>query len=463
MALTDQYAKEVARGATSQSFEDWSKAHTQNVRQSIQSLLGREARGGEAEALAAGEGDVGRIRERLVDPLGFQSREQATQQEAFARRQTQEREALQGRQRAEEEGLFREFERLSGAQEKLPTAMQRLRGEQRIPQLEEQLNIFKGESRSIKNLLDRLDEDVTTRTQGTLTNEAQRRRQIAAEEEPLQKTLGRLGMAAEPILEAISKGESNVVQQLQLLTAEQQRELQPVLLRIDRMSDRFSREMTGFTQDKQTQLTLLLDKMQSDRQLSQLEWQQANQLAAAEREFAQQKQLLEQQFAHQEKQALLGYEKIDLGNRVAITDKQGNILRYEPKGKVPGSGSGTGGTALDSVLNKLLGKDGGREEPGLPVVGGEALPSGFGSVSNLQGIPLGQRSMFQTLQSSTDTIQGAGTPAQGAQLQVAGSRPASTQAKGRQEIMRNAFAGFLPSSQGGSLLDSATRILGIVR
>ena len=46
---------------------------------------------------------------------------------------------------------------------------------------------------------------------------------------------------------------------------------------------------------------------------------------------------------------------IDLGNRVAITDNKGNIIRYETKGVSPGTGGGILSTLPISVQTKLIG------------------------------------------------------------------------------------------------------------
>lgn len=43
---------------------------------------------------------------------------------------------------------------------------------------------------------------------------------------------------------------------------------------------------------------------------------------------------------------------VDLGNRVAVMDNQGNIIRYEPKGTSPGTGNGDGGS--NSLTSKQV-------------------------------------------------------------------------------------------------------------
>lgn len=206
-------------------------------------------------------------------------------------RQRAEQEALLARQKAEQEGYFGQYESTIAGQEKLPSIYQRLRTEQGLPELEQQAGVFKEQIFKTKDLLDRLDEDINARTVGTFTTEAQRRRQIAAEGEPLRTQLGRLGTGLEPISERLTAGLGQVSTLLGLESSERERTLKPLEMRIGALSDRFAREITGYTQSSQNELTALLDKLENERRLEQREWERVQQLAAEEREFARQKAL----------------------------------------------------------------------------------------------------------------------------------------------------------------------------
>jgi len=228
----------------------------------------------------------------------------------YAQAHKAETEALLRRQRAEQEGLFRKYETMIGGQEKLGTAYSRLKEEAGLPEIRQQIDIFKGQIYKIKDLIDRLDEDISARTRGTFTTEAQRRRQIAAEQEPLQTQLGRLGTAVTPFLEREAAGMQEVGTRLGLLQQQQAKELQPIEARINTISDRFAREITGFTQAKETELDILIDKVQRHRELQDREWQRIQDLAREEREFARQKQLaaIEHRYAMREAAASRAYE-----------------------------------------------------------------------------------------------------------------------------------------------------------
>jgi hypothetical protein len=200
--------------------------------------------------------------------------------------------SLLSQQKAEEEAMFGKYESAVTGQEKLGDAFTRLQTEQGVPELQETIGGFKGEIYKIKDLIDRLDEDITSRTSGTLTSEAQRRRQVAAEEEPLARTMSRLGTAAEPFVEQLNSTQQLIATQLGLVSQDQQKELQPLILRIEATSDRFAREITGYTTAKETELTVLLNKLDAQRALDKQEWDRVQEIAKEEREFLKEKQLI---------------------------------------------------------------------------------------------------------------------------------------------------------------------------
>lgn len=215
-----------------------------------------------------------------VDPL-----------KVFADSQKAASDALIARQNTEQEGLFGNYETIRKNQEALPALYNRLQNEAGIPGLSEAAQGFKNEIYKVKDRLDRLGEDVTARTSGTLTTEAQRNRLQTAEAEPLQTNLSRLGTGLAPISDMLSSATQSVSTQMGLQTDQQERELEPVKLRINAISDKFAREITGFTSNRELELTGVLDKLKRDRELSDRDWELAQTLAAEERAFSRQKAL----------------------------------------------------------------------------------------------------------------------------------------------------------------------------
>lgn len=193
--------------------------------------------------------------------------------------------ALLARQNAEQQGLFGQYSAAIAGQEKLPDLYTRLQGELGIPALSEQTQNYKNEIYRTQALLDKLPDDVTSRTQGTYTTEAQRDRIIAAEGDPLRTSIGRLGTGLQPFADMLTGAQGQLSTLLPLYEQQQQKDLSPLELQINSVSERFAREITGFTDSKQTQLDAILDKLNRDRTLSDREWQAAQDLAKEERDY----------------------------------------------------------------------------------------------------------------------------------------------------------------------------------
>lgn len=232
-----------------------------------------------------------------------------TDLQQFAAGQAQQQQALIDKQNAEQEGLFKQFDTARQTQESLPAMYQRLRGELGIPQLQQTFGGVSSEITRTKDLLDRLDEDVTARSLGTLTTEAQRRAMIASEGDPLRTNIGRLGSGLEPIAQALSAAQGELSNQVQLGSQQQERELDPLKARISAVSDRFARELTGFTESKQTTLDALLDSIERQRYVSDRDWQTAQTLAAEEREFQRQKDLAATEYARSQEASTTDFNR----------------------------------------------------------------------------------------------------------------------------------------------------------
>ncbi len=217
----------------------------------------------------------------------------------FSNRYRSEQDALLGRQKAEQEGLFGQYEQKLGGQEKLPALYTRLQQEAGLPELQKQRDVFNTQIYGVKNMLDRLDEDVTSRTQGTITTEAQRRRMVGAEGETLNNQLGRLGTGLQPVADLYNQASSQVGTLLGLTQEQNQLELSPLNMRINALGDRFAREITGFDNTRQTELNTILDKLTRERALADREWQRVAELAKQEAAFAQQKKLIQTQMQSQ--------------------------------------------------------------------------------------------------------------------------------------------------------------------
>jgi len=282
---------------------------------------------------------------------------------AFAEQQRKATEEFLARQKGEEEGLFGQYEGKIAGQEKMSDLYARLKGEKGVSGLEGQVEAFKSQIFKTRDLLDRLDEDITERTKGKFMSEAQRRRQVAFEEEPLMTQLGRLGTGMQPITERLTAAMSEIGTQMGLTKEDQDKALRGIETRIMAMSDRFAREMTGFTADRELQLTSILDKIQRGRELADRDWQLAQDLAKEERDFAKQKTL-----------SAMSQAKAAAGTKELMTYIEELLRQGQDLVETPAGSSGSGKSAQD-----LFGLEGIRPQTGFrDIFGGSfKLPSGF--------------------------------------------------------------------------------------
>ena len=232
--------------------------------------------------------------------------EPAFDPEAIYKSMEASRQAEQNRLRGEEESLFQKFETAQAGQEPLSTAYERMSTEQGIPGLTAQLSTVRGEVAKTGDLLDRLEEDINARTTGQLLSEPQRRRLLASEETPLRTQLGRLVTGQAEASGQLSTALQLVGNKMTYFTAEQQRQIQPILARISAFSDRAAREMSGFTEGLQDQLSLILAKIQRGQQLADQDWQQASDWSKMERQFEMDKDKIRLQGEWDVKKSLSG-------------------------------------------------------------------------------------------------------------------------------------------------------------
>lgn len=212
--------------------------------------------------------------------------------QALVAQQKQQFQDLLNNQKSEQQGLFGQYQQRVSAQPNLTSVFQQAQNDRGLPQLQGAINLFQGQVGDVKGLLDRLNENTQSRTSGTNANQAYLDRLRASEGGALNTQLGRLGAGLEPVVGAYDLASRDVGQLLDLTQKQQAKELSPLEMQIGSLGDRYSREITGFTKNKEDELTTLMDKIQRDRELSDREWQRAQQLAAEEREHQRQRSYL---------------------------------------------------------------------------------------------------------------------------------------------------------------------------
>lgn len=163
----------------------------------------------------------------------------------------------------------------------------RLETQAGLPELRGVSTSLSKEIANVEDYLQSIEQDVSARTRESLVTEAQRRGIVAETRRLPEERLTRLGTALGRIGERISTSERGISTKVSLALQGQQMELEPLELRYKTIIDQNVRRTTGFVADRQTQLDLLFDKLQRERQLSDMELQQASQLAQEERQYYQ--------------------------------------------------------------------------------------------------------------------------------------------------------------------------------
>jgi len=161
-----------------------------------------------------------------------------------------------------------------------------------LPEMRKTATTLRGQVGSIEDLLSQVEGDVSATTRDSLVTEAQRRGMVSAKKEPWIERLNKLATSLGRVEQGISAAGADISQRTGLVLQGQQQELEPYKMKIQVMADRSARLMTGFTSDREANLTILMDKLQRERQLDDREWQEASDLAQSKLEFDQQKELL---------------------------------------------------------------------------------------------------------------------------------------------------------------------------
>lgn len=191
---------------------------------------------------------------------------------------------ISGQFASEDPWLEALFTRMGDRQDPLDIYSE-LEAEAGLPELRASANTLTGEINNLEDTLRLVEGDVTARTRESMLTEAQRRGLVTEKRRPIIDQLKELGTGLGRVMAGIGRAESNIGTKTQLAMQGQQMELEPLQLMYSTMVDRNARLLTGFTEDRQTQLDMLWDKLERTRYLSDREWDLANKIAAEERSY----------------------------------------------------------------------------------------------------------------------------------------------------------------------------------
>ena len=265
-----------------------------------------------------------------------QARKDAEARAAYEAAQARGTEYL-GKARAEEESLMGKFTSAVQNLEPSQAIYQRLGAEQGLPGLKtaaEQLTSkVKAVPGEVKNL--------ASQFAISAPRQAQRVTQMLSELAPAQQ-------------EAVTQFQnsvSEVSRQLGFALDDQKTQLQPFSQAFAVLSDRISREMTGFTNDTQNRLNLLLDELKQTGSLATAKLNAAYEMAKQEADYLQKKDLLQasNQITEANGRKLLinmvtGEVVADLGSTSSGKGTSGinfvstppGTINFAPKGTTPG-------------------------------------------------------------------------------------------------------------------------------
>jgi len=252
---------------------------------------------------------------------------------------TKEREAgsqaLLASQKAQQEELFGKYKSAVAAQPTMQASYKQLSTEAGIPELQSQITDINKQMSSVQQMLNNLDVNIGEQTRGSWATQSQREQLKAAQMGGLTRQMANLGAAAAPLSNQLTASQQNIATQLGLISADQQKQLQPFIMEIDAQSDRFAREITLYDQTTQDTLSALIAKAGREAEMQQAEWDKAMKLAEQEQQYLYQKALNAQQIA-----ASYGLKRMELAASTArpsvgeaLSNMAGQYTHYHPRTK----------------------------------------------------------------------------------------------------------------------------------
>lgn len=155
-----------------------------------------------------------------------------------------------------------------------------------IPEMKNVATTLRGQIANTEDILNRAETDVSARSRNSIVTEAQRRGMLGAYQEPYQKQLGTLSTNLGRVSDYITSAGADLGTKVGLALKGQELETDPYKMRINILSDRSARLTSGFTQDREMQFNILMDKIQRGRTLTDVERQQAFELAKLEKQYS---------------------------------------------------------------------------------------------------------------------------------------------------------------------------------
>lgn len=206
-----------------------------------------------------------------------------------------------------------------------------------LPQLRKTAGSLQEQIGSLEDTIRSIEPNVSATTRNSLVTEGQRAGMVQAQQKPFLQRLGEVSTSLGRVQQGITAGLADIGTKTGLVLQGQEKQVEPYLQRLNMLSDRAARLMTGFTSDRETRLSILMDKLQRQRQLEDREWQEASDLAKEERDY-------EFQFKKITATAQANTQVIEVGGRKKLINSATGAVIAD----LGSTSSGTGGTVNTS-------------------------------------------------------------------------------------------------------------------
>ncbi len=200
-----------------------------------------------------------------------------------------------------EDKAFNDYVMASRGQEKPLDVYGRLENEAGIPRLRMAASTLSGQVNDLEDTIRNIEPTINATTKNSLVTEGQRGMMVTEGKRLPQERLGMIGTALGRTMQGIDMATGDINNKVGLTMQGQQQELDPYKVRMNMMSERASRMMTGFTSDRQTRLDILLQKASSQERLNNQEMQEAATLAQMEKKYELQKKEMDYQYEMENK------------------------------------------------------------------------------------------------------------------------------------------------------------------
>jgi len=241
--------------------------------------------------------------------------------------QKNQQQALFDRQAMEEKGLIDEFQAKISSQ---PTTSQRYDELKTQGGIQQKQGIVQTAGNQLENLqgtLEALPQTIRDQKRGFDVNANRMKRIIEARSEPLRTGITQQARQYGIMSGNLSNDMAEIGRTLGFEKEDFARQLMPIQQKMTMVSNRLAREMTGWNNIAEKELSIALDSLQAGRALSQAEMARANQLADNQEKYQYESKQLTQQY--------------DLQLRNALATKAGG-----------GGGGGAGSTGITTTPQK---------------------------------------------------------------------------------------------------------------